>query len=87
MLSFNLLYRVKQLNIELEELRKIWAKDGINKSNKKDSMINRLKKVKYLSQQVKKRKKRSDLFKLVEGHVTRKNTITWRLVRIYFYLF
>jgi len=42
-------------------------------------MINRLKKVKYLSQQVKKRKKRSDLFKLVEGHVTRKNTITWRL--------
>ena len=84
MLSINLLYRVKQLNIELEELRKIWAKDRKNKSNKKDSMINRLTKVKYFSQQVKKRKKRSDLFKLVGGHVTRKNTITWRLVRMFF---
>ena len=79
----NLLYRIKQLNIELEQLRKIWANEKEKKPNEKISMIDRLVKVTSFNQQVKIRKKRSDLFKLVEGHVTRKNTITWRLVRNY----
>jgi len=71
--------RIKQLNIELEQLRKIWANEKEKKPNEKISMIDRLVKVTSFNQQVKIRKKRSDLFKLVEGHVTRKNTITWRL--------